>query len=697
MKRAWHAVLAGLLLVAAAAWVPARAEPTSAPLDALVRLGDERPDEALAALAAQPADTAAQIHARLLARGLVLARNGREPAARAAADELRRLAAPATNADAQAGAELVLATLSDLQGWPERAETHARNALQALDAACPPTAGPAPEPASGCGNPRLRWEALQIRLRGAASRGAPDEALRWARVSEALARDLGDPLRAASTASTLAVLAAREGDISAARSHLAEARQHLQGSGKSVGSLTAATRLAGTESRILTAEGDRAQARRVIEAGLIQARLAGLQRAEAALLVHLSDHDWHAGRPKAALDAALRALPVARERGDASAERTLLHNIGLARIGLGQVEQGKRDITDSLALWERAGAHADTSTALREFATALSAQGEVQAALDLVHRERRLHADAMQHNRDAALAQLQVRFQREAQESEMQLRARDNELQAAQLATREWLQIVGVLVFVVAALTLALIVVLLRRMRRTQAELQRRQATLKDHAERDALTGLSNRRHFQQCLRERMPAGDYRGALLLVDIDHFKQINDRHGHTAGDAVLVEVARRIREAAGDEALVARWGGEEFLVHLPTRDGAAIDALAQRLLEAVGTVAVPASDGGSIAVTASIGHGCFPLPPHGLSLDWERALNLVDMALYSAKGHGRNQALGVMGVQAADADALRSIERDFERACQEGRVTLSRHGGPARPFIDERPTVPCPQPA
>jgi predicted signal transduction protein with EAL and GGDEF domain len=110
-----------------------------------------------------------------------------------------------------------------------------------------------------------------------------------------------------------------------------------------------------------------------------------------------------------------------------------------------------------------------------------------------------------------------------------------------------------------------------------------------------------------------------------------------------------------------------------------------------------VAIPAGEGRSIAVTVSIGHGSFPLPPHGLSLDWERALNLVDMALYSAKGHGRNRALGVMAAQACDAEALCSIERDFERACQEGRVTLSRHAGPARPFIDEVPATSCPQPA
>jgi len=682
----WHKALAALVLAASAACAHAAAEPSPAQLDSLVRLGDERPDEALAALAELPADTPAQQRARLLARGQVLARNGREAAARLAADELRALGAPSPSVEAQAGAELVLAILVDLQGWPERAETHARNVLQLLDTACPPTATPA------CGDPRLRWEALQIRRRGAASRGAPDETQRWAREAHVLARQLADPLREASAEATLAVLAAREGEVGSAQAHLAAAQRLIRSSGRSVGSLAALARLAGTESRILTAQGDREQALRVIEAGLVQARLAGLRRAEAALLVHLSDHEWHAGRPKAALDAALRALPVARERGDASAERTLLHNVGLARIGLGQVEQGKRDITDSLLLWERAGAHADVSAALREFATALSAQGEVQAALDLVHRERRLHADAMQHNRDAALAQLQVRFQRDAQESEMQLRTRDNELKAAQVARREWLQIVGVLVFGVAALTLVLIVVLLRRMRRTQAELQRRQATLKDHAERDALTGLSNRRHFQHCLRERMPAGDYRGALLLVDIDHFKQINDRHGHSAGDAVLVEVARRIRDAAGDEALVARWGGEEFLVHLPPGEGAAVDALARQLLQRIAAVAIPAGDGGAIAVTASIGHGCFPLPPHGLSLDWERALNLVDMALYSAKGHGRNQALGVMGVQAADAEALRSIERDFEGACQEGRVTLSRHGGPARPFIGERAAAP-----
>jgi len=81
-----------------------------------------------------------------------------------------------------------------------------------------------------------------------------------------------------------------------------------------------------------------------------------------------------------------------------------------------------------------------------------------------------------------------------------------------------------------------------------------------------------------------------------------------------------------------------------------------------------------------VTASIGYAGFPLPPYSVPVQWEQAINLADMALYTAKSQGRNRAVGLVSANAPDAAALRGIEGDFERAWHEGRVTLRQTAGP-----------------
>ncbi|MGH1451905.1 MAG: diguanylate cyclase domain-containing protein [Paracoccaceae bacterium] len=160
----------------------------------------------------------------------------------------------------------------------------------------------------------------------------------------------------------------------------------------------------------------------------------------------------------------------------------------------------------------------------------------------------------------------------------------------------------------------------------------------------DPLTGIYNRRYAMPALGRIAESAQGRGrgyAVMLADLDHFKQVNDSYGHAAGDAVLIEVAKRIKDALRSIDLLSRIGGEEFLIALPDTDLREARFIAQRLCKTVSRTPfqVPGVDR-PITVTISIG-----LTMGRTDLDQaeqiEPLLDRADRALYAAKRHGRNQ--------------------------------------------------------
>jgi len=163
----------------------------------------------------------------------------------------------------------------------------------------------------------------------------------------------------------------------------------------------------------------------------------------------------------------------------------------------------------------------------------------------------------------------------------------------------------------------------------------------------DGLTGVHNRRYFEsRCLEEVQAARRSKLPLvcLLLDVDHFKRINDSHGHPAGDAVLRYVARLIRAQLRGSDVVARYGGEEFVMLLPaTPLSAALDT-AERIRRVIAAQSMPVQTAEPLRITVSIGAALLPGEGEGDAAIQAAALvQRADQALYAAKQGGRNRVL------------------------------------------------------
>lgn len=190
---------------------------------------------------------------------------------------------------------------------------------------------------------------------------------------------------------------------------------------------------------------------------------------------------------------------------------------------------------------------------------------------------------------------------------------------------------------------------------RTRA-LELANASLREMSVTDPLTGLHNRRFLEQTLpmllahlqRRRAESGqDLVIGVVVIDIDHFKRINDRFGHAIGDLVLKRAAAALRASVREGEFLLRWGGEEFLAVIDTVERARLDDIAHRLHRAIAQSCTGWNPGLDIGpglafegITCSIGHAALPISARTDEPVWTDAIQLADYALYSAKASGRN---------------------------------------------------------
>lgn len=235
---------------------------------------------------------------------------------------------------------------------------------------------------------------------------------------------------------------------------------------------------------------------------------------------------------------------------------------------------------------------------------------------------------------------------------------------------------------------------------RVQKQLKSANAALEEVSLTDPLTGLRNRRFLEQAivtdmalLRSRRTADERRArevpdrvlCFLLVDLDHFKSVNDTYGHAAGDAVLVQMRERLAAASRESDYLVRWGGEEFLV--VARDILRNDApqVAERLRTAVASRPFQLPDGRALPTTCSIGFCALPFNQDDTGLpSWERAVDAADESLYEAKHNGRNAWVGISVL-----DSFGIADSPFATAKTRDVLVRSSHGALK---VDDAPEMP-----
>ena len=290
-----------------------------------------------------------------------------------------------------------------------------------------------------------------------------------------------------------------------------------------------------------------------------------------------------------ALDRFLAQLATARELGDRHNESLILANAGEAALRAGQLERARMLGEEALDVAQ------STSSKVREREARLQLSITCEACDD--------YAAALEHYKAHHV------LEREMQAAEAR---RSTQAQALRSA--------------------------IERAQRETARLRRENRVLERQARQDALTGLANRRAFDDALATRLVDARESGAALAVvafDLDHFKSINDRYTHAAGDSVLREAANVLRAVCRASDLAARIGGEEFVLLLPGADRKAACAIAERVRAELAFRPFAALAPG-VRVTLSA----------GVAVDngegsAEDLLRAADAALYRAKGEGRDR--------------------------------------------------------
>lgn len=414
--------------------------------------------------------------------------------------------------------------------------------------------------------------------------------------------------------------------------------------------------------------GDYTEAAHLYEHALEAQHKAGLKREEIVTLhnlgrAHENMHEWDAARSAFAASLelskqlayvrgqayALRGLAtIANAQGNPNAALTLLERatelqhrtpdvrllaqIELARgIALHQLKRLKESavmLEQALAVFRQADSLGELSPTYDELAAVDAELGDWRDAFDYRTLAQTTATRLLRNQLDQRFATLKVEFDTAAKEQENELLMRENAANQQALSQQLKASKLRTAVVLLTAMLLAVLVWLAVHQRRSTLRLRALAMT-------DELTGVPNRRAVLALLAQLLRRSDTPTSILIMDIDHFKSINDRHGHLIGDETLRSMTANLREAVAEPALFGRLGGEEFAVVLPATGLDQAITIAERLRERVMRVDLSRWLG-ERRITVSIGVATSVPTLDTISIMLRRA----DAALYAAKDAGRN---------------------------------------------------------
>jgi len=359
------------------------------------------------------------------------------------------------------------------------------------------------------------------------------------------------------------------------------------------------------------------------------------------------------------------ALKLAETQHDTYNIHNIRMSLGDLLIDTGAQVQGIEFIEQSLPYFRQLLDKAGLQMLLGEVADSYQRARRYQEQSQLLLEQRSLREEVFQAERDKRITELQLQFDTREEAQQARLLHQEN-LNKERLLDNKQLQHNFILLF---ALTMTLVAVLLwmlyRQSRLRSYRLYKDNKQLHNQSIQDPLTGLFNRRALMQKMhtdsrpsphhtQATMPLPD---VFLLMDIDHFKQLNDQHGHAVGDAVLIDIGRRLSQMCRGADILVRWGGEEFLLYLPQTDMAVVPALAKRVLDTISATPVIV-DKLRLYVSLTGGVACsfYPGMDEDAASQWEQVVQLADAALYYGKQQGRNRICCVEQLQLPLSDTL-----------------------------------------
>lgn len=325
---------------------------------------------------------------------------------------------------------------------------------------------------------------------------------------------------------------------------------------------------------------------------------------------------------------------------DRPLERTVTEfNLGYIKVLQGQHQQGIEAMLTAAEEFNQLAQKRERMLLLTHIAKAYSVMGDYQNQADTLAQQLQLTQELAEEERSKQVAELQLRFDAAEKSYQIKLLEQQAEIRDQELAAQQRQQLGTQAAAFFAFVFLAIVAFGYRKTRRLNHLLHHANTELQHQSLHDPLTGLYNRRALSE---SRIAADPYLQeapyAVLIIDIDHFKAINDKHGHAVGDEVLIAFAQRLRNSIRATDTTIRWGGEEFLVLFKDIDQQSLLTVVQSVLQKV--VQAPfATSAGRLPI--SISAGCALVTQHEVNSDLADAVKQADTLLYQAKHAGRTR--------------------------------------------------------